>query len=109
MGQLDKETPITSPVIPDNPNWHRHKNACVYYRERWSAVEETGDEGCVLLYQIICLMNTPPQTPEEQAKCMRPRVTCWRLETEEALASETRVTRGRVSVRRGEAARVSTP
>lgn len=37
-----------------------------------------GDEGCVLLYQIICLQGTPPLTPEEQEKCMKPRTSCWR-------------------------------
>jgi hypothetical protein len=50
----------------------------VFYRERWIAEEEPGDEGCVLLYQIICLQGTPPLTPDEQEKCMRPRATCWR-------------------------------
>lgn len=65
-------------LIPDNPNWRRHKNACVFYRERWSAEEELGDDGCVLLYQIICLQGTPPLDAGEQDKCMRPRTTCWR-------------------------------
>ena len=37
-----------------------------------------GDEGCVLLYQIICLHNTPPLNLEEQEKCMKPRTACWR-------------------------------
>ena len=37
-----------------------------------------GDEGCVLLYQIICLHNTPPLNEAEQSKCMKPRATCWR-------------------------------
>jgi hypothetical protein len=32
----------------------------------------------VLLYQIICLHNTPPVSPEEQDKCMKPRTACWR-------------------------------
>ena len=66
-------------LIPDNPNWRRHKNACVFYRERWCADEEAGDEGCVLLYQIICLQNTPPISPAEQALCMKARTACWRL------------------------------
>ena len=65
-------------LIPDNPNWRRHKNACVFYRERWCAEEEAGDEGCVLLYQIICLQGTPPLNPGEQDKCMKPRTACWR-------------------------------
>src|SRR5438045_8060389 len=66
--------------IPDNPNWHRHRNACPYYRERWTVEDEAGDEGCALLYQIFCLQNTPPITPEEQALCMKARTRCWRLE-----------------------------
>jgi hypothetical protein len=41
---------------------------------------EAGDEGCELLYQIICLQNTPPVTPDEQALCMKSRNGCWRLE-----------------------------
>jgi hypothetical protein len=41
--------------------------------------DEAGDEGCALLYQIICLKNTPPITPEEQALCMKSRTACWRL------------------------------
>ena len=66
------------PLITDNPNWRRHRNACIYYRERWCAEEEAGDEGCVLLYQIICLHNTPPLNEDEQARCMKPRTSCWR-------------------------------
>jgi hypothetical protein len=33
----------------------------------------------VLLYQIICLRNTPPETAEEQAKCFKARAVCWRI------------------------------
>ena len=40
---------------------------------------EAGDEGCELLYQIICLQNTPPMTSDEQALCMKARSSCWRL------------------------------
>lgn len=74
-------------IIPDNPNWRRHKNACIHYRERWCVDDEPGDEGCGrLLYQIICLLNTPPVTVEEQQRCMRYRTTCWRLEEVEGKA-----------------------
>jgi hypothetical protein len=31
-----------------------------------------------LLYQIICLQNTPPESEAEQAECMKTRSTCWR-------------------------------
>jgi hypothetical protein len=74
--------------IPDNPNWHRHRNACPFYRERWTVEDEAGDDGCDLLYQIICLQNTPPVTPEEQELCMKARTRCWRLA--EPAASEGR-------------------
>jgi hypothetical protein len=68
------------PVIPDNPNWHRHRNWCPLYRERWCLNEPDG-QGGVLLYQIICLQGTPPETEEEQARCMKARTTCWRFAT----------------------------
>jgi hypothetical protein len=31
-----------------------------------------------LLYQIICLNNTPPESEAEQAECMKTRSKCWR-------------------------------
>jgi len=68
--------PIT---LEDNPNWRRHKGACAHYRERWTSHNEPGDEGCVLLYQIFCLMDTPPETEEEQQLCMSSTHGCWRL------------------------------
>ena len=49
--------------------------------------EEPGDEGCALLYQIICLQNTPPLTPEEQALCMKARAGCWRVRAAEPEAA----------------------
>jgi hypothetical protein len=33
----------------------------------------------VLLYQIICLQNTPPENVAEQDRCMKSRSRCWRL------------------------------
>jgi hypothetical protein len=33
----------------------------------------------VLLYQIICLQNTPPVNQTEQDRCMKSRTRCWRL------------------------------
>ena len=80
----------SDPIIPDNPNWYRHKNACPLYRERWCVGEESDGRGGVLLYQIICLQNTPPQTEQEQALCMTPRRRCWRAK-EEASAGKRRV------------------
>ena len=66
-------------TIEDNPNWRRHRGACPNYRERWSSRDEAGDDGCTLLYQIVCLMDTPPITAEEQALCMGSTRGCWRL------------------------------
>jgi hypothetical protein len=66
-------------LIEDNPNWRRHKGACANYRERWSPAEEQGDEGCRLLYQIVCLLGTPPVSAEEQIRCMSTTRGCWRL------------------------------
>ncbi len=68
------------PTIPDNPNWHRHRNWCPLYRERWVVGNESDGQGGLLLYQIICLQNTPPETEDEQAQCMRGRTTCWRVQ-----------------------------
>ena len=33
----------------------------------------------MLLYQIICLQNTPPENQTEQDRCMKSRTRCWRL------------------------------
>jgi hypothetical protein len=66
-------------TIEDNPSWRRHKGACIHYRERWTTHDEPGDDGCTLLYQIFCLMNTPPVSPDEQALCMGSTHGCWRL------------------------------
>ena len=75
-------------VIRDNPNWRRYRHACVYYRERWAVDGEEGVDGRELLYQIICLQNTPPLQPEEQHLCMRTRKVCWRLEGKAPRAAE---------------------
>jgi len=66
-------------IIPDNPNWRRFRYACAYYRERWAAEDEAGVDGRPLLYQIICLQNTPPENADEQNLCLSPRKVCWRL------------------------------
>ena len=68
-----------APTIQDNPNWRRHNGACANYRERWTVADEPGDEGCILLYQIVCLMDTPPLTAEEQRRCLCASQGCWRL------------------------------
>ena len=65
-------------VIPDNPNWHRFKMACPFYRERWIGDGEQ-HEGRPVLYHVICLQNTPPATIDEQQNCLEAKTSCWRL------------------------------
>jgi hypothetical protein len=65
-------------VIPDNPNWHRFKMACPFYRERWIGDGEY-HEGRPVLYHVICLQNTPPTTIDEQQCCLESKTVCWRL------------------------------
>ena len=65
-------------VIPDNPNWHRFKMACPFYRERWIGEGEQ-HEGRTVLYHVICLQNTPPTTIDEQQCCLESKTSCWRL------------------------------
>ena len=31
------------------------------------------------LYQVFCLMNTPPQTFDEQERCLNSKTRCWRM------------------------------
>jgi hypothetical protein len=66
-------------IIRDHPDWRRYRHACPYYRERWAVDDEEGVDGNALLYQIICLQNTPPLDSTEQDRCMRSRTLCWRL------------------------------
>lgn len=51
--------------------------ACPFYRERW-CLDDEEDMGRPLLYQVICLQNTPPETLDQQEWCMLARNTCWR-------------------------------
>ena len=78
-----RDMPLPDLTIPDNPNWHRLRNWCPLYLERWILDDETDGQGGRLLYQIICLQNTPPETEEEQAWCMKMRTTCWRAKAAE--------------------------
>ncbi|MGE5334665.1 MAG: hypothetical protein ACM3N4_08195 [Nitrososphaerota archaeon] len=61
----------------ENLNWRRHRHGCPHYRERWfaSSDPEAGEP----LYQVFCLMNTPPETAEEQERCLSSRTCCWRI------------------------------
>jgi len=66
-------------IIPDNPNWRRFPHACPQYREHWAVDDLADAEGRPLLYQIICLQNTPPLSAAEQQLCLQSRKKCWRL------------------------------
>ena len=73
--QANEATPVK-----DNVNYRRHRGACRFYRENWSCESEPNSPGGQLLYQIICLMDTPPVTAEEQHRCLHSPHHCWRLE-----------------------------
>lgn len=60
-----------------NNNWRIHKSGCPNYRERWFPGSNLGDGEP--MYQVYCLMDTPPVSGEEQTKCMASRSGCWRL------------------------------
>lgn len=53
--------------------------ACPFYRERWAVGEQEDESGRSVLYDVICLQNTPPETLEQQDRCMEARTICWRL------------------------------
>ena len=61
----------------EHADWRRHKQGCPNYRERWfpNSDVEAGEP----MYQVFCLLNTPPTTTEEQQKCLTSRACCWRL------------------------------
>jgi hypothetical protein len=61
----------------EHNEWRHHKTGCPNYRVRWFPHSDTaaGEP----LYQVFCLLNTPPRTLEEQDKCLASRTRCWRL------------------------------
>lgn len=61
----------------DSLRWRRHARGCPHYRERWFA--ESNTAAGEPMYQVFCLMNTPPETLEEQERCLASRSRCWRL------------------------------
>ena len=77
-GAIPRSRKTDPTVIPDNPNWHRFKMACPFYRERWIGDGEYL-EGRPVLYHVICLQNTPPATIDEQQCCLESKTVCWRL------------------------------
>jgi hypothetical protein len=50
---------------------------------------EQGEEGRDLLYQVICLQNTPPATLDEQDLCMETKTVCWRIKQARKAAART--------------------
>ncbi|HVA22997.1 MAG TPA: hypothetical protein VMW62_01245 [Chloroflexota bacterium] len=76
--------------IDERNSFRRHENACCFYRERW--IPDDGrrtPDGELILYEVYCLQDRPPTTPEEQAQCFQKRTTCWR--TGELLSRMPRV------------------
>ncbi len=47
------------------------------------------------LYQVFCLLNTPPTSFEEQQLCLASRTCCWRLAAAEARPAAHPVERSR--------------
>ncbi len=70
MGDVGR-SPEGSCTIKDSINFRRHRNGCRFYREDWSQEH--------VLYISMCLLDMPPETKEEEWKCMTSRRGCWRL------------------------------
>jgi hypothetical protein len=70
----------------DGINWHRYRNGCPHYRVRWFPRNDlaAGEP----LYQVYCLMNTPPTSWDEQEKCIASRTECWRIAEARAAAKD---------------------
>lgn len=52
-------------------------------------MEDLADaDGRPLLYQIICLQNTPPVSSDEQERCLLSRKKCWRLRKRGSAAAD---------------------
>jgi hypothetical protein len=60
--------------------------ACPFYRERWIGDGEL-HEGRTVLYQVICLQNTPQETIEEQQCCLEAKTSCWRTKVKRRASS----------------------
>jgi hypothetical protein len=85
-GSIPRSRKTDPTIIPDSPSWHRFKMACPFYRERWIGDGEL-HEGRTVLYQVICLQNTPPETIEEQQCCLESKASCWRLKVKRRTGS----------------------
>jgi len=66
-------------VIRDQPRFRRHEGACPFYRENWlTADQRRTRKGEIVLYEIYCLREMPPETLEDQHACMSSPEVCWR-------------------------------
>lgn len=68
-------TLLTDPIT--NINWRRHHRGCPHYRERWFPQSDL--EAGEPMYQVFCGLNTPPESVEEQDRCLASKTRCWRL------------------------------
>lgn len=75
-------------MIKDQERFRRHKGACPYYRENWSQGEPRTSDGELVLYEIYCLKSWPPETPEEQTRCMASTRRCWRNAEDHRISPE---------------------
>ncbi|HLY30915.1 MAG TPA: hypothetical protein VKQ36_07790 [Ktedonobacterales bacterium] len=78
--QREQQAPQWGEVVRDpreSIDWRRHRHGCPYYRERWFPQSDL--EAGEPMYQVFCLMNTPPESWAEQDKCLVSRTRCWRL------------------------------
>ncbi len=65
-------------MFTDKERFRRHKGACPYYRENWVHGEEHTPQGETLLYEVYCLKGWPPESREQQDRCMCSATACWR-------------------------------
>src|SRR5215472_3969681 len=67
--------------VRENPresiNWRHYRTGCPNYRVRW--FPESDPAAGEPLYQVYCLMDTPPVTWDEQEKCLSSSRECWRI------------------------------
>jgi len=87
----------------DSVNWRRHRSGCPNFRMRW--YPQSNPEKGEPLYQVYCLMDTPPQTFDEQEKCLNSKTRCWRFAEANAAERESRIPLS--SVKRRKSAQVS--
>lgn len=68
-------------------DWRTYRTGCPHYRVRW--LVDTDTAAGEPLYQVFCAQNTPPETTEEQSRCLNSPHRCWRLEQHAEAAQRT--------------------